>query len=34
MNEMFAVKGTQLGRVSSHHMVVIFSSKGRNKMLF
>jgi hypothetical protein len=33
MNKIFAVNGTQIGGVSSHHMVVVFSSKGKNKML-
>jgi hypothetical protein len=34
MNKMYAVKGTQPGGVSSHLMVVVFSSKNENKMLF
>ncbi len=29
MNKMFAVKGTQLGGVSSHLMVVVFNSKDK-----
>jgi len=34
MNKMFAVKGTQLGGVSSHLMVVVFNSGNKNRMLF
>ncbi len=34
MNKMSAVRGTQPGGVSSHLMVVIFSSRNKIKMLF
>jgi hypothetical protein len=29
MNKMFAVKGTQIGGVSSHLMVVVFNSEDK-----